>query len=117
MVLSVKLSNETMSLEKKIKTKNATVAIVGLGYVGLPLAIEFSRAGFPVYGIDVTEEKIQSLKRGQSYVEDVDSETVARQVGSKRFIPTRDFRVLRDADAIIICVPTPLRKPQAPDVS
>ncbi len=104
-------------LEEKIKTKQAHVAVLGLGYVGLPLVVEFARAGFVVHGIDTSAEKVQQLRRGLSYVEDVGGGVVGKLVKAKKFFPTHDFGVLRHADAVIICVPTPLRKTQDPDVS
>ncbi len=106
-----------IGLKERIEAKTAKVAIVGLGYVGLPLALEYARAGFSVYGIDVSEEKIRDLRAGRSYIEDVDSKVVSALVRDKKISPSSDFGLLRDADAVIICVPTPLRKTQDPDVS
>ncbi len=104
-------------LKSKIESKKVTVGIVGLGYVGLPLAVEFARAGVKVIGIDVSPGKISSLKSGTSYVEDVPSSAVAAVTGNGTFKPHRSFRKLRKADAVIICVPTPLRKSRDPDLS
>ncbi len=106
-----------MGLKEKIQAKQARVAVIGLGYVGLPLAMEFTRAGFSVTGIDISPDKIEALRQGQSYVEDIASDAVQEQLRAKKFTPTSDFSSLRDADAVIICVPTPLRKTQDPDVS
>ena len=106
-----------MVLEQRLARRTARPAVIGLGYVGLPLAIEFAKAGFTVHGIDVDEKKVASLKRGRSYVGDVSSKDVAAMVKAGRFIPTTDFRVLAKADTINICVPTPLNKTKDPDVS
>ncbi|MEP7029069.1 MAG: nucleotide sugar dehydrogenase, partial [Candidatus Eisenbacteria bacterium] len=106
-----------MSLETKLEKRQARLAIIGLGYVGLPLAIEFARAGFTVYGIDVDAAKVARLRKGLSHVGDVPSADVQAAVRSGRFLPTTDFSVLRKADAINICVPTPLNKTKDPDVS
>ena len=104
-------------LKGKIESKSARVGIVGLGYVGLPLASEFAKAGFTVTGIDVQESKVASLNRGESHVQDVPSSEVAKLVREKRFTATTDFSVVRDLDTINICVPTPLRKTKDPDMS
>ena len=104
-------------LKNKIETKTARVGIVGLGYVGLPLAVEFAKAGFPVTGIDVQEAKVEGLRRGESHVQDVPSSEIARLLAAKRFSATTDFSVVRELDTINICVPTPLRKTKDPDMS
>jgi len=104
-------------LKNKIETKTARVGIVGLGYVGLPLAVEFAKSGFTVTGIDVQETKVEGLNRGESHVQDVPDSEVSRFIGAKRFIATTDFSVVRDLDTINICVPTPLRKTKDPDMS
>ncbi len=104
-------------LEQRLARRTARPAVIGLGYVGLPLAIEFAKAGFTVYGIDVDEKKIAALKRGRSYVGDVSSKDVAAMVKAGRFLPTTDFRVLAKAHTVNICVPTPLNKTKDPDVS
>lgn len=101
----------------RFKDKSAKVAILGLGYVGLPLAVVFAEAGFTITGIEPDESKVKSLMRGESYVLDVSSETVARLVKSGRLTATSDFSVLTGMDAVSICVPTPLRKTGDPDLS
>jgi UDP-N-acetyl-D-glucosamine dehydrogenase len=106
-----------MTLESRLQQRQAKLSVIGLGYVGLPLAIEFARAGFTVYGIDVDAAKVASLKRGHSYVGDVPSSDVLDAVEAGRFIPTTDFSVLKKADTVNICVPTPLNKTKDPDVS
>ena len=104
-------------LKNKIETKTARVGIVGLGYVGLPLAVEFAKAGFSVTGIDVQASKVDGLNRGESHVQDVPDSEVTRFIDAKRFSATTDFSVVRDLDTINICVPTPLRKTKDPDMS
>jgi UDP-N-acetyl-D-glucosamine dehydrogenase len=105
------------TLEEKIRTRTARVGIVGLGYVGLPLAVEFARAGFTVTGIDVSEEKARRVNGGQSYVGDVPTSTLKRLVEAGKLRATADFSAVADLDTINICVPTPLRKTKDPDMS
>ncbi|MCL4259847.1 MAG: nucleotide sugar dehydrogenase, partial [Anaerolineales bacterium] len=104
-------------LIQKLKNKNARVAILGLGYVGLPLAVVFAEAGFNVTGIDPDAGKVDSLKGGISYIPDVKTETVAALVKSGRLSATTDFSALKEMDAVSICVPTPLRQTGDPDMS
>jgi UDP-N-acetyl-D-glucosamine dehydrogenase len=101
----------------KIEEKRARIVIVGMGYVGLPLAVEFARAGFPVTGLDVNEQKMALLNRGVSYVPDVPSDTLAPLVAEGLISGTLDASILATADAISICVPTPLGKSKDPDIS
>ena len=105
------------ALKGKIESKTARVGIVGLGYVGLPLAVEFAKAGFHVTGIDLQQSRVDRLNRGESYVQDVPSSEVAHLVKERRFDATTDFSVVRELDTINICVPTPLRKTKDPDMS
>ena len=93
------------------------MAVIGLGYVGLPLACEFARAGFTVHGIDVDGAKVERLKRGRSHVQDVPDDRLLALVRSEAILPTADFSVLARCDAVVICVPTPLRKTRDPDIS
>jgi UDP-N-acetyl-D-glucosamine dehydrogenase len=104
-------------LLQKIADHTAHVAVVGLGYVGLPLAVEFAKAGFHVTGIDVDAGRVGRLKRGESYVSDVPSEEIRSLVESGRFSVATEFAPLAEADACCICVPTPLNKTKDPDVS
>ncbi len=104
-------------LIEKLEKKTATVAVLGLGYVGLPFATVFAEAGFNVIGIDPDTRKIEKLHAGESYIQDVTTEQVARLVESGKLQSTTDFSVLREADAVSICVPTPLRKTGDPDLS
>ena len=104
-------------LLKKIESRQARVAVIGLGYVGLPLAVEFAKADFKVAGIDVTQEKVRELEKGRSYILDVPSDDVRSCMKKKLFKATTDFAVLKEADAVCICVPTPLAKTKDPDIS
>src|SRR5579872_2096870 len=104
-------------LEEKIRTRRAKVGIVGLGYVGLPLAVEFAKAGFEVTGIDLTDSKVARVNAGDSYVGDSANATLAPLVKSGKLKATTDFSVVRDLDTVNICVPTPLRKTKDPDMS
>jgi UDP-N-acetyl-D-glucosamine dehydrogenase len=105
------------TLEEKIKSRTARVGIIGLGYVGLPLAMEFAKAGFSVTGIDIQPSKVTQLNSGQSYVQDVPSDTLRKWVSEGKFRATSDFSVISDLDTINIAVPTPLRKTKDPDMS
>ena len=105
------------SLLSKIADRSAVVAVAGLGYVGLPLAVEFASAGLPVLGLDVDEDKVRALKAGDSYIDDVPADLVRSLVAAGKLRATCDYDDLRAADAISICVPTPLRKTRDPDMS
>ncbi len=104
-----------MNLLERIERREAVVGIVGLGYVGLPLAVVFAEAGFRVVGIDVNAEKVDAINRQESYIEDISSETLARL--RDRISATTDFAALEACDAVSVCVPTPLRKTGDPDIS
>jgi UDP-N-acetyl-D-glucosamine dehydrogenase len=104
-------------LEEKIRARTAEVGIVGLGYVGLPLAVEFAGAGYKVTGIDISESKTRSVNAGDSYVGDIASSALRPLVESGKLRATTDFSAVRDLDTINICVPTPLRKTKDPDMS
>jgi UDP-N-acetyl-D-glucosamine dehydrogenase len=105
------------SLATRIRTREAKCGVVGLGYVGLPLAVELGKAGFQVTGFDIAEEKVAQLNAGKSYVQDVPSSDVAALTQSGRFRATTDFSEIAAMDTINICVPTPLRKTKDPDMS
>jgi UDP-N-acetyl-D-glucosamine dehydrogenase len=111
------LSATAMMLADKIQSKTARVGVVGLGYVGLPLAVEFGEAGFDVTGIDLSEGKTARVNAGDSYIGDVPSSALEPLARSGRLRATTDFSVIRDLDTINICVPTPLRKTKDPDMS
>jgi len=104
-------------LRAKLQQHDATASVIGLGYVGLPLALEIASAGFNVVGIDLDQNKIAKLKQGQSYIGDVSDKTIASAIKTGRFTPTLDFNVLREVDTVSICVPTPLSKSRDPDIS
>ncbi len=104
-------------LERKIQSKQARAGIVGLGYVGLPLAVEFAQAGFSVTGIDIDEDKMAAIHRGESYIQDVPTSVLAPLVKAGKITATADFAAVADLDTINICVPTPLRKTKDPDMS
>ena len=105
------------SLKARIEKRSARIAVIGLGYVGLPLGVEFARSGFRVTGIDTEREKIERVNRGDSYIRDVSSEELKREVRAGRLEATDDFSKLFEMDCVSICVPTPLRKTRDPDVS
>jgi len=104
-------------LIKSLKEKKARIAILGLGYVGLPLAVVFGEAGFHVTGVDPDNRKIDAIKKGVSYIPDVKSEAVEKLVNAGLLTATTDFSVLKEIEAVSICVPTPLRKTGDPDMS
>ena len=109
--------NYTQDLINKFNGKSAHIAILGLGYVGLPLAVVFAESGFKVTGIDPITSKVDSLNSGKSYVLDVSDKQISDLVKAKRLTATTDFSVLSKVDAVSICVPTPLRKTGDPDLS
>jgi len=115
--VGIESKTRVQQLEEKIRSRTARVGIVGLGYVGLPLGVEFARAGFTVTGIDVGENKVAAVNSGESYVLDVPVETLRPLVKERRLSATTDFAAVADLDTINICVPTPLRKTKDPDMS
>ena len=104
-------------LFEKIKNKTAVVGVIGQGYVGLPLALVFSEAGFDVTGFDLDAKKVEAISRGESFIKHIGPERVAAAVATKRYKATTDFTALRACDAIMICVPTPLGEHREPDNS
>ena len=105
------------TLHDKIATRTAHVAVIGLGYVGLPLATAFARAGFRVTGVDIDPRKVESIAAGKSYIADVPDAELSPHVQSGRLRATQDYDTLREVDAIFICVPTPYDAQRAPDLS
>jgi len=105
------------SLIKKLEQKSAKIGIIGMGYVGLPLALEFCKVGFDVTGIDLDKKKIDSINNGKSYIEDATDADIGSAVRQGRLHATTDFSVLQQIDTVSICVPTPLRKTKDPDIS
>ncbi len=106
-----------MELLDKIRSRKAKTGVIGLGYVGLPLAIEFARAGFHAIGIDVDQRKVDAVNAGTSYIVDTASEDIASLVTTGRLRATNDFSVIAECDTVNICVPTPLRKTKDPDMT
>ncbi len=104
-------------LTKRISNRTARISVIGLGYVGLPLAVEFAKEGFHVTGIDVDRKRVEGVLRGRSYILDVPSEDLQKLRRVHRLTATSSFNILGAQDAIIICVPTPLRKTREPDMS
>jgi UDP-N-acetyl-D-glucosamine dehydrogenase len=102
---------------EKINKKNITIGIIGLGYVGLPLALEYALKGFKTIGFDIDERKIPIINSGKSYIKHISVEKIGKAVKSKKFSATTDFSRLPEADAIIICVPTPLNEHREPDMT
>jgi UDP-N-acetyl-D-glucosamine dehydrogenase len=117
MAETVTAGDVAANLADRFESRTAAVAIVGLGYVGLPLAVEFAAAGFTTYCLDIDERRVGSLRRGESYINDVPSSRVQPLVAANKLRPSTDFSALAHADSINICVPTPLRKTKDPDLS
>jgi len=105
------------SLQARLTTKSAHVGVVGLGYVGLPLALLFAEAGFPTLGFDIDREKVEALSCGRSYIRHIPARVVSEAMNERRFRATADFRKLSEMDAVIVCVPTPLDDHREPDLS
>ena len=104
-------------LAQKIESRTARVGIVGLGYVGLPLAVEYAKAGFSVTGIDLSESKVNRVNSGESYIADIPTSELKPLVDAGRLRATTDFSIIAELDTVNICVPTPLRKTKDPDMS
>lgn len=111
------MSNVKSELLEKIRDHSAVVGIVGLGYVGLPLAVEFAKAGFRTIGFDVQTQKVQSVNAGHNYIGDIVGDTLKTMVEGGKLSATSDFSFIKDVDGVAICVPTPLDKYQQPDIS
>ena len=105
------------TLIKKFQDKTAKIGILGMGYVGMPLAVAFAEAGFNVLGIDPDQRKTDTFNKNISYIQDVPTETIARLKQAGKLNMTTDFAALKDIDAVSICVPTPLRQTGDPDMS
>jgi len=104
-------------LSELIRTKQATIGVIGLGYVGLPLVHAFTASGFRCVGFDVDQSKVDKLKAGESYIKHIDSVAISRLIREDKFDPTADLSRLSEVDCIIICVPTPLNESRDPDLS
>jgi len=108
---------EARKLKEKIKQRTAKVAVIGLGYVGLPLAVEKAKVGFKVFGIDENSRRVYMVNQGESYISDVKSGELQELVSARKIIAYANFDILPEADVIVICVPTPLTKNMEPDIS
>jgi UDP-N-acetyl-D-glucosamine dehydrogenase len=102
---------------EKLKSRQLKIGVIGLGYVGLPLAVEFAKAGFRVTGIDINEKKVETINQGMTYIKDVRPEDIELVVKQGTLKASTDFSIIREIDALSICVPTPLRKTRDPDIS
>lgn len=111
------MDNHLEEFIEKIKKKKIKIGLIGLGYVGLPLAVEFAKKGFVVFGVETDRDRLRKAKRGENYISDVDSKQLYKLVSSKKLIPCSDFKILKEVEAVIICVPTPLKKKIQPDIS
>jgi len=111
------MNTEALKLLKKIEAKKARVGVIGLGYVGLPLVKTFLQKGFRVTGFDIDQKKVDMLNRGKSYIRHISAAELKDFLGRRKFKASADFRALRDVDAILICVPTPLDGHGSPDLS
>jgi len=110
-------SASVAALPAKFAARNAQVGVIGMGYVGLPLALLFARQGFSTTGFDIDPDKVERLQRGESYIHHIASASVAAEIAQKRFRATGRLEELREMDAILICVPTPLDEHREPDLS
>jgi UDP-N-acetyl-D-glucosamine dehydrogenase len=111
------VTRHEQELIAKAESRSALIGIVGLGYVGLPLAVEFAEAGFTVLGLDVTQRVVDGINAGRSHVQDIPTERLAKLVNAKKLSATTDLARLREPDCVAICVPTPLSKTRDPDIS
>lgn len=112
----MKLSNY-LKLKRKLESKNANVAVIGLGYVGLPYAVAFAEAGYNVHGIDLDKNKVNLIRRGKSYIIDIDSNRLKNVIKNNKLTVHSDYNIISDIDAVVVCVPTPLNKTRDPELS
>jgi UDP-N-acetyl-D-glucosamine dehydrogenase len=117
MIAEVKVNRLADELIEKLQTKTATIGVVGLGYVGLPLAVEKAKAGFNVIGFDVQKEKVEAVNKGENYIGDVIPSDLSSLVDSGKIMATTDYNFINDVDALAICVPTPLDLYKQPNMS
>jgi len=106
-----------VQLKNKIKNKKARIAVIGLGYVGLPLAVDFARKGFKVIGIDTDSDRVENVKKGRSYIVDISSQELRSALKNSRLSATTNFKIIKDIDIIFICVPTPLKNKFTPNIA
>jgi UDP-N-acetyl-D-glucosamine dehydrogenase len=116
-VVEDRFNNVQQELENKIRDRSAKVGVIGLGYVGLPLAVEMAQQGFRVTGIDIDGSKVESVNAGISYVSGLSNESLLNAIDNGTIRATQSFAAVESLDTIIICVPTPLRKTRDPDLS
>jgi len=115
--MKIKTQSRSSALSNKIKTKTATIGVIGLGYVGLPFAVEIVQSGFHVIGFDKNQDKIRQIQEGDSYIADLPKENLQRIIKSSRFEATNDFAKLSQVDVVVICVPTPTAVDGTPNMS
>jgi UDP-N-acetyl-D-glucosamine dehydrogenase len=111
------MTKKRSGFQIRLENKSAKIAVVGLGYVGLPLAIEFAKKGFSVVGIDLDRDRLEHIRKKESYISDVPTKELRSVLSRRIFCASGDFRLLKNADIILICVPTPLKKGNHPDIS
>ena len=111
------MTNFVKGFLKRLKKKEVKIAVVGLGYVGLPLALEFIKKGFYVLGVDLDKDRIAGIQQRKSYITDVSDTDLRKAVAGGRFRATGNFHLLKQVDVILICVPTPLKRKYLPDIS
>ena len=117
--MTILSSGETHQAEllEKLRSRQALIGIVGLGYVGLPLSLTYAEVGYGVLGLDIDQDKADAINQGKSYIKHINGERVARARQEQRFEATTDFSRAGEADALILCVPTPLNQYREPDLS
>ena len=109
---------EAIQRMKSVRLNNPMrIAIIGLGYVGLPLCLQFAKSGAEVLGLDIDDKKVNACNKGETYIKHISSESIQEQLDAKRFSASTDFAKVKDMDAAVICVPTPLNKNREPDIS
>jgi len=106
-----------MKLKEKIDNKSAKIGVIGLGYVGLPLAVEFANSGYDTIGIDIDDSKIKSINNNNNYIDDINDNLFKKLINNNKLTATNDFKSIKKLDCISICVPTPLNKEKEPDMS
>ena len=113
----MKQSTEYINLLERLNNKTALIAVIGMGYVGLPLALSYAEANYKVLGIDIDKNKVKKINDSESYINHISSEKIKNLVNQNTFKATTSFSEVKNADAIILCLPTPLNKYREPDLS
>src|SRR5512137_580665 len=111
------MDNFLAVFKNRLGQKNIKIAVVGLGYVGLPLAIEFAKKGFYVLGLEIDRERLERIRNKESYITDISSRELKKVILAKKFEVTNDFKRMKEIDVILICVPTPLKHKYHPNIS